>query len=101
MRNILARLDVKPQHPSQDEMAKRLRGFKRKLQKQEQARLLATCDSEGIAQRAKREGKAAKWALLKRNIVSLLKDIDTFVDFCLARYIVWRETRGGRKRGAR
>jgi len=38
-----------------------------------------------------------QWALLKHRAVNFFKDLNSYIDFRLARYIVWRETRRSKK----
>ena len=45
-----------------------------------------------------REIKAIKWARLKRSMRSFFKDFDHYIDFCIARFLFWREPRCEMKR---
>lgn len=43
------------------------------------------------------EGRLPQRALRKSRAANFFKDLDSFIDYCLARYIVWRETRRSNK----
>ena len=40
-----------------------------------------------------KERKARAKRRLKRRLLVLLRDLDFYLDFCIARFILWRETR--------
>ena len=42
---------------------------------------------------------AAMWRTVERKLIAFFKDLDFFIDFCLARWIVWRELHREKKVG--
>jgi hypothetical protein len=36
--------------------------------------------------------KPSRLTYIKRKLVNFVRDVDLFIDYCLARYIVWRKT---------
>lgn len=45
--------------------------------------------------------KAHKRRAFKRKVIDFFKDLDFFIDFCFARWIVWREMHREKKVGKR
>ena len=86
---------MKPGYTSEEEMVSRLRSLQMRLQRQELARMLGS--QYGEASTAEREIKAIKWAKLKRKMRSFFKDFGHYIDFCIARFLFWRELRRQRK----
>lgn len=41
----------------------------------------------------RRERKTRSKRALKRRLLVFLKDLDFYIDFCIARFLVWREMR--------
>jgi hypothetical protein len=48
---------------------------------------------EPVAFRAKRKDRPTTRHLSKHRTLAFFRDFDYFIDFCLARFIVWREVR--------
>jgi hypothetical protein len=96
MIGLYTRLDMKPYYISKEEMVSRLRSLQKKLQRQELARMLGSQYVE--ASTAEREIKAIKGTLLKRKMTSFFKDFGHYIDFCIARFLFWRELRRERKK---
>jgi hypothetical protein len=59
--------------------------------------MLKTRDHELVAFRTKRQDQAATRHLLMNRALAFFKDFDHFIDFCLARFNVWREVRRERR----
>lgn len=38
-----------------------------------------------------RKNKTTLWKGVKRRMIGRLKDMDSYIDFCIARFLVWRE----------
>lgn len=107
MIEIYARLDLTRLNPSEDEMTNRMKRtnrikqLKRKIHKKELDRFLNAEAQESPLLSERRESAASRWSPLKRRLVSFLKDLDGFIDFGFARYIVRREARRDREGGRR
>ena len=86
---IYARLDMKPEHPSDGEMVRRLKSFQRKMHRQEFERMLNAQRDESALGIRFADG-SSKWDLLKRRAVSFFKDFSYYIDFCMARFLIWR-----------
>jgi hypothetical protein len=54
-------------------------------------------DYERIAFRSKRANLSATRFSLRHSVIAFLNDFDCFIDFCLARFVLWREARRERK----
>ena len=98
MKGLYTRLDMKPERPSEDEMVKRFRSLERRLHGEDLAHMLGS-QCVGTS-KIKPEMRAMKWALLKHRIVTFFKDFDHYIDYCIARFLFWRELRRQRKRAS-
>lgn len=97
MIEILARLDVKPPYPSAGEMVNAMKQLEKEFRKRERERFLSAEARKAPFLGSKRESLASSYGLFKRRLTNLFKDLNHYIDFSLARYIVWRETRRRRK----
>jgi hypothetical protein len=97
MFEIRPQVYTKPEHPNADVMAQRLRRLQSKLRRIELARLLAR-QEEAAPSRSKRPPLTTIWIAFKRWAISFCKDLDRYVNYCLARWLVWRAMRPDKKR---
>jgi hypothetical protein len=101
MIEIYARLDLKPPLPSEGEMTNRMKQLEKTFRNREFEHLVSGQAREASLSRGERRTLASAWSLFERRLVIFFKDFDHYIDFCIARYIVWRETRrdgrGGKK----
>ena len=88
---------MKPEHPSANEMANRMKQFEKESHKKELEQFRNREASQPPLLSDWRENIAARWGLLKRSLLIFFKDLDRFIDFLLALYIVRRETRRDKK----
>lgn len=117
MIEIYARLNRQPEHRREDEMADRLRSYRRSLRRREFERMLHAQSHKSSSPTVKEgviaptpalpNGRATvppapqKWPWLKSRAANFSKDLAHYMDFCLARLMVWRELRRQRKAGRR
>ena len=83
-------------------MTNRMKQLQRKIRKRELEWFLNREAQQSRFVSERRESPASRWSLLKRRLVSFFQDLERFMDFRLAFYIVRRESRRdreGRRRG--
>ena len=93
------RVDGKPPHPSANEMARRMKRFEKEFRRMAQAQAMNAEASKRRFSNDGRECRASRWTLWERRLGILFRDLNRLIDFWLARYIVWRETRRDRNTG--
>ncbi len=93
MIEINALLAAKPEHPSLD-----LPG---RSEIRRNVHSIGAATQMPVDSSLKPSSKPARLAYLKRMLVNFVMDVDLFIDYCLARYVVWRETHDSRKTDAR
>ncbi|HEY7543942.1 MAG TPA: hypothetical protein VID27_03625 [Blastocatellia bacterium] len=99
MDGLYARTDMKPQHPDAHEMMKRMKALQQKMTKREYERFIASQTQKPISLSG--ESRVGWPTMLRRRAASFFDDLRRYMDFCQARFMVWRETRRrskGRKR---
>lgn len=84
-------------YSSEGEMINRRKQLELKYRDREMERFIAERIGKRHSQVKRRESLALRWRSFELKAVIFFKDLDCFIDFCLARYIVWRETRRERK----
>ena len=91
-------VEAKPPHPSAGEMANRMKQFEKRLRRRELSRFLnAEAEKSPYSNSWGRRGTLRRHSWGRRR--ALIYDLQHFVGFCLARYIIWRETPRNWKRG--
>jgi hypothetical protein len=85
-------VEAKPPHPSAGEMTNLMKQFEKQLRRRELTPLI-NAEAEKTPHENSRGGRGA----LRRQspgwpLRALIDDLQRFFDFCVARYIVWRET---------
>jgi hypothetical protein len=91
---MLTRFETKPRHPDGDDTLKGLKIVERESRRREIERLIETRGARG-------KGRAMWLDSLNHRAEVFFKDLDRYVDFCIARFLVWRELRRERKRKKR
>jgi hypothetical protein len=91
MNGIYARLDLKPDYPSADarlaEWKKAHKGlFKKEFEEMKTAKTYEANVSDFSRERRRKMSRKRRWLFF-------LKDMDFFIDFCIARFLVWRTHR--------
>ena len=76
---------------------KRLLAFLHRLRRKMLDRFLDSQSHSPAESRSSRHGHAAWRGLLISSAIRLLEDLRRYLDLCLARFIIWRETRRRRK----
>lgn len=92
-------VNLKTEHHGGDEMVNRMKVFERHLRRREFERFIYGPSQTPVVSVSKRESWVMRPAHLKSLAASLVDDLGRYIDLCLARFLVWRETR--RKRKAR
>ena len=86
-------VNLKPQRRGGDEMVRRLKTFECQVRRRELEQFIYGQAQEPLVSESKRGSRVARPALLN----SLVDDLGRYIDLCLARFLVWRETRRKRK----
>jgi len=83
----------KSDYASADEMIRRMKEAQRNRYAKECNTMIQAKSYDATHTENRRERKARRKRLLKRRLLIFFRDLDNFIDFSIARFIVWRATR--------
>jgi hypothetical protein len=101
MSEIYSRLHIKPERPRAYTMLDQLKQLPGNQRRIEFESLPAPPVDKRHAADSKQLHFAAMRRAFERKVIGFFKDLDFFIDFCLARWIVWRELHREKKVGKR
>ena len=91
MERMIMRVGEKPAYPRADEMMSRLREARERAKRGNEMIQPNRYITKAAENRLARKNSARRW--LNRKLRILYRDLNFFIDFCIARLIVWRATR--------
>ena len=93
MERMYARLEVKPDYPDASEMTRRVKEAQRRQYAMECNEMIQAKSYDAAFIENRRERKARTRRSIERRLRVFFRDLDYFIDLCIARFLVWRETR--------